>query len=342
MSHASVRNLGVVENAGPNHLKGFMHDAISKASDVDIGVAFITESGLTHLISALKKAAGRGRVRILTGLYQCFTEPKALRTLLRVQSQAAEQFELRISTDEHFHWKAYFFFSPSLVRVSIGSSNLTHDGLKSSGEMNLTLSVKRDSAPLRAIHRVFEAEWERGRPLTKAIIERYEKARPSQAGRLLRAAIPLAKILGSRKPLPTERSTLEPRFWRAGITGFADDDTERAVEEETDWDEKGYLWFSTGGRKYQEKDRVVLFDLARGHVELIEVVRTTILTRLTPCGRKFAAYVRVRHSHSRRLGQAFWKRMRQHGRIMKKSDAEDDRKLTATRFSQLVDGLRLL
>jgi len=130
--------------------------------------------------------SGRGSVRILTGFYQCFTKPDALRKLLTLKSQfGASRFDVRVANGLHFHWKAYFLFTASKATIAIGSSNLTSDGLKSSGEMNLTLSLPRSAAQVGAIHGVFEAEWKRAKPLTATLISEYEKARPKQAGRVI-------------------------------------------------------------------------------------------------------------------------------------------------------------
>ena len=186
MAIIAAKNVGVVENAGPNNLKAFLAETIRTATAVDIGVAFVTVGGLDQVIRWLKKASGRGSVRILTGFYQCFTKPDALRKLLTLKSQfGASRFDVRVANGLHFHWKAYFLFTASKATIAIGSSNLTSDGLKSSGEMNLTLSLPRSAAQVGAIHGVFEAEWKRAKPLTATLISEYEKARPKQAGRVI-------------------------------------------------------------------------------------------------------------------------------------------------------------
>ncbi len=40
MTKAIARNLAVIENAGPNNLKAFLHDALDEASSADIGRSF--------------------------------------------------------------------------------------------------------------------------------------------------------------------------------------------------------------------------------------------------------------------------------------------------------------
>src|SRR4051812_39062092 len=121
MAIVAARNIGVIENAGPNTLKAFIEDTIKTAKAVDIGVAFVTTSGLKQVIRWLKKAGSRGHVRILTGFYQCFTEPDALRKLLALAAQLPNgRFELRVSTNERFHWKSYCLFTASTAIISVG------------------------------------------------------------------------------------------------------------------------------------------------------------------------------------------------------------------------------
>jgi HKD family nuclease len=98
----SIR-IGAIENSGPNTLVAFLRKAGAGCAQIDIAVAFITAAGLDSLLFLLKKAASRGRVRVLTGLYQAFTEPKALWTLLREQEQTGGRLSVRVSKDGHFH-----------------------------------------------------------------------------------------------------------------------------------------------------------------------------------------------------------------------------------------------
>src|SRR5690349_17804578 len=96
--------VGIVENAGPNTLASFLRNAGSVAGSVDIASAFVTSAGLGLMSRLLRKVTVKGRVRILTGLYQGFTEPDALRALLREQQETEGRLSVRISKDRHFHW----------------------------------------------------------------------------------------------------------------------------------------------------------------------------------------------------------------------------------------------
>ena len=167
--------LGTIENAGPNTLVAFLRNAGAACDQIDIGVAFITAAGLDSLLYLLKKAASLGSVRVLTGLYQGFTEPRALRTLLMEQKRADGRFSVRVSTDQRFHWKAYFLVRRDTARVVIGSSNLTEYGLHETGELNVVLSLSTESNGFAELRRIYEQHWNnKSVGLTDEIVTTYE------------------------------------------------------------------------------------------------------------------------------------------------------------------------
>jgi HKD family nuclease len=53
---------------------------LRNASEVSIAVAFVTPSGLHEILQPLRQVAASGSIRLLTGLYQKITEPRALKT----------------------------------------------------------------------------------------------------------------------------------------------------------------------------------------------------------------------------------------------------------------------
>jgi HKD family nuclease len=85
--------------------------------------------------------AADGGVRLLTGLYQKFTEPQALRTLLRIQEETCGQLSVRLSLEPQFHRKMYLLTSRTRSTAILGSSNLTRDGLRSGGELNVMVCL---------------------------------------------------------------------------------------------------------------------------------------------------------------------------------------------------------
>ncbi len=74
----------IIENKGPDNLRDTLKARLLRASEVCIAAAFVTRSGIDTIIQALRQVAGKGRVRLITGLYQHVTEPQALETLLRM------------------------------------------------------------------------------------------------------------------------------------------------------------------------------------------------------------------------------------------------------------------
>ena len=158
--HKNIK-VGVIENKGPNSLRGFLCNIKnSNCKNLDIAVAFITKEGVDAIWPILSSVAKRCKVRILTGIYQSFTQPSALKELNKISRQTNGNLELRISRNKRFHWKAYFIIKKTKADVIIGSSNLTSDGLGAEGEINLQLNLDTNSSCLKNIHRTFVNEWE--------------------------------------------------------------------------------------------------------------------------------------------------------------------------------------
>ncbi len=70
MNACSQTQISVVTNTGPNCLLPYLRRTGASCKQVDIAVAFITASGLESVLHLLQQVARKGRVRILTGLYQ--------------------------------------------------------------------------------------------------------------------------------------------------------------------------------------------------------------------------------------------------------------------------------
>ena len=330
----AITGLGVIENAGPNHLRGFLKQHIKTAKSVDIAVAFVTLAGLSDLLPVLKKASMNGSVRLLTGLYQCFTEPEALRVLLAEQTDTADRLSVRLSTDPHFHWKAYFLLKGGKATAVIGSSNLTAEGLGGSGEFNAVFSMSAKSPAYKSLRKPFEEEWKLAKPLHREQIDKYANARPKSM-RVFQPSMSLKAILGGR-PRQAERSS-DCQYWRDWVTGAVADKTEEIVSESTNWDERRYLWYSSWEPRHKRGDRILLFDFAACYVQLVEVVDTTRTPIRTPDGQQFTAYRQVAKTHRRKLGQPLWRKLKDSTSITSKSDAQAARKLTSAVFERLSE-----
>ena len=143
----------IIENNELDNLRDTLEDLLAKATEVCISVAFVTQSGLDEIIYSLQQVTAEGRkekVRLLTGLYQRVTEPKALDALLGLQTQTKGRFSVRLSTEPKFHRKVYLVENDTQATAIIGSSNLTKEGLQSGGELNAVLSLPRNSVSIRS------------------------------------------------------------------------------------------------------------------------------------------------------------------------------------------------
>ena len=108
-------------------------------------VAFLTNSGLQSIINTLDDLKNRNiKGKILVSQYLNFTEPAALKRLLKF-----ENIELKINKSDNFHSKGYLFYRGidrgDFYNLIVGSSNLTANALSTNKELNLKVSGKRSS-----------------------------------------------------------------------------------------------------------------------------------------------------------------------------------------------------
>lgn len=121
-------------------------------------VAFLTKSGIACLKDAfIQNHTSRGK--ILASQYLNFTEPEALRELLKFPN-----IELRIIEESRgFHAKGYLFHhrrdgSHNYTMV-IGSSNLTANALTTNEEWNVYFTSAQDGAIIRQAKEEFDGLW---------------------------------------------------------------------------------------------------------------------------------------------------------------------------------------
>lgn len=327
--------LDIIENSGPDNLRDVLNFQLSRAARVSIAVAFVTQSGLEEILQSLRQVAANGNVRLLTGLYQKVTEPLALRTLLRVQEETRERFAVRLSREPQFHRKLYLLSSRSHSMAVLGSSNLTREGLRSGGELNLMVRLPNDSSLARRIAQAFEDDWEhRAVPLTAEQIAEYEKARPERPKSKSYTKAQLLKILRVT-PIhrqATEKSQLR-NYWRDCIAGVVKKRTERIIYDTTNWEDKNYSWFTPGGQhSYKRGDYIFLFDYYDERVELVEVKDIAHLKIPTPDGRHFVAYKPLLKL-TRRFSKTLWVALASEG--INKKNAKDRRRLNSQKMERL-------
>lgn len=159
-------------------------DAIAKATEIDLAVAFIKTSGLRLLLPDLHAARREraARVRVLTSDYLDVTDPDALALLMLLQEDGA-QVRMYESRGGSFHLKAYLFAhlddGGRLIGTAfIGSSNISRQALQNGLEWNYKISYPGDSGYLEARNR-FEELYrnERTVGLTDEWIRKYRKRR---------------------------------------------------------------------------------------------------------------------------------------------------------------------
>lgn len=169
----------LIDNHGPNTLVSRLRTLLGKAAAVDIQVAFASAQGVGLILPSLKQAAVRGQIRIVTGLYQAVTEPAALWLLLKAQQQSNGRLAARLARDLRFHRKLYVFRDGTTCSVISGSSNLTGEGLKSSGEFNLLARLPRTAPETRRLGAEFDHLWStQSVPLSADRIKQYAGLRP--------------------------------------------------------------------------------------------------------------------------------------------------------------------
>ncbi len=304
----------VIENSGPNNVRDILKVKLSTASQVCIAVAFVTQAGLGEILQPLRQVAANGKVRIITGLYQRFTEPRALQTLLDIQERTREHFSVRLSRDPHFHSKMYLISGTKQATAIIGSSNLTKDGLQSSGELNVMVSLPKSDSNYGKLTTAFEKDWEhRSVPLSASRIDRYIRKRKTTIQPRSLTERQLKTILGTETTheLARVEAKSNVRYWRDYNLGYVHAQTVRLISETTNWDDKHYDWYDTNSRHpYRIGDRIFVFDFNSNCLRLAEVMDYTYTPVPTRDGRHFVAYRTLR---KKRLLKALWDQLREFG-----------------------------
>jgi superfamily II DNA or RNA helicase len=134
-------------------------------------VAFATSGGVSSIYQPLIELLNRKITgKILLSNYLTFTQPEALRKLLRLKN-----IELKVVEDGNFHSKGYLFEKNDLCNLIIGSSNLTQSALSSNKEWNLQISASKTSEIFDEAKNIFQKEFDHAIPVTDTYIINYEK-----------------------------------------------------------------------------------------------------------------------------------------------------------------------
>ena len=167
-----------------------LSQAMARATEIDIAVAFIKTTGirllLPDLLAALQLTADGAppnrRVRVLTSDYLDVTDPEALRLLLLLQGHGGD-VKVYETQGTSFHLKAYVFaktVDDELIEGTafIGSSNISRQALQDGLEWNYRVAYPGDAGFLEARQRFAELFLhQRTLSLTDGWIESYERRR---------------------------------------------------------------------------------------------------------------------------------------------------------------------
>ncbi|WP_370850479.1 DUF3427 domain-containing protein [Megasphaera sp.] len=181
-------------------------------------VAFLTKSGIACLKDALiQNQAAKGK--ILASQYLNFTEPGALRELLKFPN-----VELRMVTEERaFHAKGYLFHRPQAgpenYTMVIGSSNMTANALTHNQEWNVFFTSAENGALIRQTKAEFDALWDAAEIVDEAWIRAYEDVYTKNKPQRQHAYLPFHKI----QPNAMQKAAL------AGIQALRDKGEDRGL-----------------------------------------------------------------------------------------------------------------
>lgn len=134
-----------------------------------LSVAFITSGGVASILGTLMDLEEKGvKGKILVSEYLNFTEPEALRKLLKLTN-----IELKIARDSDFHSKGFLFSHPSYYSIIIGSSNLTQGALTKNKEWNLKVTAHKDSELFKNTLIEFNQVFETAHFVDQEYLEKY-------------------------------------------------------------------------------------------------------------------------------------------------------------------------
>jgi superfamily II DNA or RNA helicase/HKD family nuclease len=144
-------------------------DELRTCESFFLSVAFITSGGIASLFGTLLDIGNRGvKGKILVSEYLNFTEPEALRKILKLSN-----VELKIARNNDFHSKGFMFTHKSYYTIIIGSSNITHGALTKNKEWNLKVTAHKDSQLFKSTLSEFENVFNSSQEVTSEYLEKY-------------------------------------------------------------------------------------------------------------------------------------------------------------------------
>ena len=157
------------EEAGQKVLPHILGE-LNNCDEFMFSVAFLTKGGTAVLMNSFKELEEQNiKGRILVSQYLNFTQPQALRDLLKFKN-----IDSRIVTNRNFHAKGYLFQKEEQFNLIVGSSNLTADALSSNTELNIKITATKESGIIKEVIREFNSEFNNSVCIDEKYISEYE------------------------------------------------------------------------------------------------------------------------------------------------------------------------
>lgn len=137
-----------------------IEEELQRCEEFCISVAFITKSGITPLLQALKDLEQKNIPgKILTTNYLMFSEPEALEKLAGLKNIELKMFVTSSETGG-FHTKGYIFREEEIYRIIIGSSNMTLSAITRNKEWNTKIVSTEQGELTQAVLQEFDELWQ--------------------------------------------------------------------------------------------------------------------------------------------------------------------------------------
>ncbi len=170
---------------------------LEHCDDFFFSVAFVTKTGIALLRDTLQALNNKNiKGKILASQYQNFTEPNALRDLLKFPN-----IELKIITSNYnFHAKGYLFHKVNDKQednytMIVGSSNLTQSALTFNREWNVQLTSMKNGSLILQMRDEINRAWEDATVVDEDWIKAYEKIYIGAKSERIKAKKGIDKVL---------------------------------------------------------------------------------------------------------------------------------------------------
>ena len=160
-----------------------IRENLRKCNTFCFSVSFIKKAGLVLLLKDIEAALDRGcSGKILTSIYQNFTDVESLRTFSTLKNKY-QNFSCHLDFEDFhdeknystlgYHSKGYIFTFDEHCEIIIGSSNITRYALLKNIEWDILISDNLNSDVYRQVMTEFASRWDSTHDLDNDIIRRY-------------------------------------------------------------------------------------------------------------------------------------------------------------------------